>query len=98
MRSLRRGGGMTETFLREVLLIVGVISALFGFHRLYIRPSVERTARTDERLRALEQWRGDHASQDNAVLEQLGGISEDLHSIDKRLAVLEERSKKWGNN
>ena len=87
--------------LTDVAFIVGLLTAMFGFYARFIRPSLVSTiewrknleARVDKLQMRIEM----HSETDIKLLAAVQSMGRDIGEIKTKIAVLEERSPRWGS-
>ena len=87
---------MAEVSIGDVAFGVGLLTAIFTFHWKFIRPVIEWRKEMESRVKAIEESVRRHELTDNKVLAAIRGMESDIGEIKTKIAVLEERSQRWG--
>ncbi len=83
--------------LADIAFGVGLLTAVFGFYWRFIRTGVEWQKDMEARMRMIEESVRRHEAVDTKVLAAIRGVEHDIGEIKTKIAVLEERSKKWAD-
>ena len=89
-------GCMAEVPIGDLAFGLGLLTAVFVFHRNFIRPVIEWRKEMESRVASIEKSVRRHELTDNKVLAAIRGMESDIGEIKTKIAVLEERSQHWG--
>ena len=92
---------MPDLTLTDVAFGLGLLTAVFGFYARFIRPSVVSTLTWRKDLEArvdkLQMHIEIHSETDTKLLAAVQAMGRDIGEIKTKIAVLEERSQRWGS-
>ena len=81
---------MAELTLKDLAVVLGLLTTVFGFHWRFVRPDLVSTATWRTKIEA-------RLDRTDEMLVCMKEMKNELVAIKTKIAVLEERSKSWGN-
>ena len=91
---------MADLTLTDVAFGIGLLTAVFGFYARFIRPSlvstIEWRKNLETRVDKLQMRIEMHSETDTTLLSAVQLMGRDIGEIKTKIAVLEERSQRWG--
>ena len=91
---------MADLTLTDVAFGIGLLTAVFGFYARFIRPSlvstIEWRKNLETRVDKLQMRIEMHSETDTTLLSAVQSMGRDIGEIKTKIAVLEERSQRWG--
>ena len=92
---------MADLTLTDVAFGIGLLTAVFGFYARFIRPSlvstIEWRKNLETRVDKLQMRIEMHSETDTTLLSAVQLMGRDIGEIKTKIAVLEERSQRWGS-
>ena len=86
--------------LADAAFGLGLLTAVCGFYARFIRPSIVSTIEWRKTLEArvdkLQMHIEIHSETDTKLLAAVQAMGRDIGEIKTKIAVLEERSQRWG--
>ena len=92
---------VADLTLTDVAFGTGLLTAVFGFYARFIRPSlvstIEWRKNLETRVDKLQMRIEMHSETDTTLLSAVQLMGRDIGEIKTKIAVLEERSQRWGS-